>query len=260
MAPLNRSISRGLAVLKILSIQGPVTLATLASKTGLSKATLLRICATLEEDDWVTRRIGDGCFQIGPGFPQTSRPLDPLKQLIAIAGLKIAALSVETGLGVDLAGAVGSGRVEILDTTRMFQRHGIYPQCIGFRPSPFHSALGCAYLCGFEKQTRAQIVTDLSHRLSSDDLPRVRRLSDAIQEYDTVGYARRAPDHWGRAVDFGALPNAIAVPILQGVTPVGSLNLVWAANRYSLEDVVARHLARLQTTASDITHAFSLRA
>jgi IclR family mhp operon transcriptional activator len=140
----------------------------------------------------------------------------------------------------------------------MFERHEIYPQCIGFRPSPFRSALGCAYLCGFQEQVRADMVADLSRRLSSDDWPRVKRLSESFQEYDILGYARRAPDHWGRAVDFGALPNAIAVPILQGHSSIGSLNLVWASERYSVEDVAERNLAQLRDTAASITRALSL--
>ena len=66
------------------------------------------------------------------------------------------------------------------------------------------------------------------------------------------GYAARAHGHWGRAVDYGELPAAIAVPILAGAEVVGAINLVWNAGDQTVEAVANSHLARLQATANSI--------
>lgn len=253
MTKTNRSIERGLAVLQLLAENGSSSLAALAAQTGLPKATLLRICATLEAQRWITKRSSDGCYKLGSGFPTLGGKPDLLDHLVGSAKAEILALSEATGLGSDLAGTIGRGRVEIVDTTRAFKAHEIYPECVGFRPSPFRSALGAAFLCGYAQQERAALVSELSARLSQNDQPSLERLTTIFSDFDAKGYTRREHGHWGRAVDYGALPNAIAVPLLRDGAPVGAVSLVWAAKREPIATVVKQHLPKLIATATAIS-------
>ncbi|SMX50727.1 IclR family transcriptional regulator [Maliponia aquimaris] len=257
MTKLNRSIERGLTVLEVIHTSGASSLAFLAARTGLSKPTLLRICATLESRRWLIRRSNDGWYQLGSAFPQAGGMPDLVDRLVAVAKGEIVRLTEETGLGVDLAAAIGGGRTEIVDTTRVFRKHGIYPDAVGFRPSPILSALGAAYISGLSISARAEALQELVKRLPREDaaaLPQLPKLLKAVAEQ---GYATRARDHWGRAVDYGELPAAIAVPILAGTEPVGAVNLVWNANDRSVEDVARDHLARLQSAARIIGQAYT---
>ncbi|WP_417210404.1 IclR family transcriptional regulator [Antarctobacter sp.] len=257
MTKLNRSIERGLTVLEVIHISGAISLARLAARTELSKPTLLRICATLESRRWLMRRNSDGWYQIGSAFPATGGKPDLVDRLVAVAKEEIVRLSQETGLGVDLAAAIGGGRTEIVDTTRVFKKHGVYPDAVGFRPSPILSALGAAYLSGLAKPALAEALRDLVKRLPREDAAAVPQLPQILKSIAEKGYATRAEGHWGRAVDYGELPSAIGVPILAVAEPVGALNLVWNASYRSIEAVAGDHLAQLQATARTIGQCYA---
>ena len=254
---LNRSIERGLTVLEVIHPSGASSLAFLAQRTGLSKPTLLRICATLEHRRWLTRRSSDGCYQLGSAFPQAGGMPDLVDRLVAVSKEAIVRLSEETGLGVDLAAAIGGGRTEIVDTTRMFKKHGVYPDSVGFRPSPILSALGSAYLSGLTDAGRAEALKELIRRLPREDAAALSELPITLKSIAEKGYATRAHGHWGRAVDYGELPAAIAVPIRAGAGVVGAINLVWNAGDQTLEAVANNHLARLQATANTIGEKYA---
>ncbi|WP_055681346.1 IclR family transcriptional regulator [Jannaschia rubra] len=252
MTKLNRSIERGLLVLETVSSNGPTSLAALSRTTGLPKATLLRICATLEQRRWLARRSANGRYQLGSAFPdQGSRP-EGTHRLIEAGSEELLRLSEKTGLAADLAGEVGKGRVEIIDTTRVYKTHDLNPDCIGFRPSPFRSALGSAYLFALSPEARAGVVADLARNLPAKDRSAVDRLPQWLRDFQTRGYGIRQDGYWGRAVDYGALPSAIAVPITVAGRPVGAVNLVWPAEGEPVARVADEHLPDLKAAAASI--------
>lgn len=256
MAKLNRSIDRGLTVLETVHAAGAISLAFLAERTGLPKPTLLRICATLEGRRWLIRRSSDGWYQLGSAFPSVGGMPDLVDRLVAVAKEEIVRLSEQTGLGVDLAAAIGEGRTEIVDTTRVFKKHGVYPDAVGFRPSPILSALGAAYLSGLSKPALTEALRGLVERLPREDAAAVPQLPRILKSIANNGYAARTHGHWGRAVDYGALPSAIGVPILADGEPVGALNLVWNADDRSVEAVARDYLIQLQHAANTIGQAY----
>ncbi|WP_264214100.1 helix-turn-helix domain-containing protein [Leisingera thetidis] len=249
MTKLNRSIDRGLAVLEVVHASGTVSLAVLAARTGLPKSTLLRICKTLEARRWLLHRNSDGNYLLGSAFPQGDGMPNRVDRLVGAAKEEIVRLSRDTGLGSDLAAGIGGGRVEIADTTRRFQVHGVYPNAVGFRPSPVLSALGTAYLFALSGADRALALQDLAGRLPREDVKALPGMATVLKRIAERGYAVRAAGHWGRAVDFGELPAAIAVPIAADQEPVGAVNLVWKATDHSVEAVAKDHLSRLQSAA-----------
>lgn len=257
MTKLNRSIERGLTVLEVIHASGASSLALLAARTGLAKPTLLRICATLESRRWLIRRSSDGCYQLGSAFPHAGGMPDLVDRLVAAGKETIVQLSEETGLGVDLAAHIGGGRTEIVDTTRVFKKHGVYPDAVGFRPSPILSALGAAYLSGLSPTGLAEALQDLVKRLPREDSTVLPQLPKLLRTIDKQGYAARAEGHWGRAVDYGELPSAIAVPIMAGAEPVGAVNLVWNAKDRTVEAVAEDHLARLRSAAAAIGQRYA---
>lgn len=257
MAKLNRSIERGLTVLEVVHSVGTVSLAVLAARTDLPKPTLLRICKTLEAQRWLFRRISDGNYQIGSAFPRSSGMPNRVDRLVAVGKEELMRLSAETGMASDLAAGIGGGRVEIVDTSRVYKEHAIYPDAVGFRPSPVLSALGAAYLSVLTGDDRAQAQQDLVDLLPRDEVKALGQLADILNDIASRGYAVRSPGHWGRAVDYGALPTAIAVPIVAGELPIGAINLVWNASDQCVETVARDHLARLRSAARTIGQAYA---
>lgn len=244
-------------VLEVVHRSGASSLAFLAEQTDLPKPTLLRICATLENRRWLIRRSSDGCYQIGSGFPHSGGMPELADRLVAVAKEEIVRLSIDTGLGVDLAAAIGEGRTEIVDTTRVFKKHGVYPDAVGFRPSPTHSGLGVAFLMGLAETGNFDELQLVEKRRARDTVGVGPPLQKLLTDGAKRGYAIRAHGHWGRAVDYGELPSAIAVPIFSGSEAIGALNIVWNASDQSIEAVAEAHLSHLQSTANRIGRSYA---
>lgn len=256
MTKLNRSIDRGMSVLEAVHARGKISLSALAERTGLPKPTVLRICATLEQRRWLFRQSSDGSYLIGSAFPQGGGMPKRADRLVAVGKQEILRLSRETGLASDLAAGIGAGRVEIVDTSRSFKLHAIYPDSIGYRPSPILSALGAAYLSALTREDRARVLQGPVGKLPPEEVKALPRLAGILSDIGTRGYAVRSSDHWGRAVDYGALPAAIAVPILAQEAAIGAINLIWNSSGHRLEEVVANHLPQLESAARRIGQAY----
>ncbi|WP_282127633.1 IclR family transcriptional regulator [Roseobacter litoralis] len=258
MVKLNRSVERSMKILEVVSSNGVCSLVFLADQTGLPKATILRICATLVNQRWLTQSRSDSRYRIGSRFPRLSAYPDSIDALVEAGSAEIMELSKATGLGVDLAAAIGNGRVEIVDTTRHYGRHGIFPDCIGYRPSPFRSALGCAFLAALGPGERMEFSDKLSASLKGKDRDAAAQLPDKLKDIRARGFASREHGYWGRAVDYGGIPSAISVAIRASDQVVGALSLVWLAERRSVDDVAQAHLVQLSAAADAIGTQFAV--
>ncbi|ABG33123.1 IclR family transcriptional regulator [Roseobacter denitrificans] len=257
MTKLNRSVERSMKILEVVSGSGVTSLAFLAEQTGLPKPTIMRICATPVNQRWLTQSRSDSRYRIGSRFPRLGAAPAALDALVEAGSSEIVHLSEETGVGVDLAAAIGNGRVEIVDTTRKFSEHGIFPDCIGYRPSPFRSALGCAFLAALGADERAEVAAKLAVNTKGKDREAALRLPDKLREIRTKGYATREYGYWGRAVDYGGIPNAISVAMRADGRAIGALSLVWLAERNSVEEVADAYLERLTEAADAIGRHFA---
>jgi IclR family transcriptional regulator, pca regulon regulatory protein len=103
----NESIRRAFEVLDCLSRQPGASVADVARETGLPRATVTRVLATLA-DVGAARRDGGG-WTVGPSIAALARGIDP--PLAERAGAQLDALAAELGETVMLAvpeGAVGA--------------------------------------------------------------------------------------------------------------------------------------------------------
>lgn len=257
MAKLNRSVERGLDIIDVLLAEGPSSLGALADQTDLPKATVLRLCATLEKRRWVIKRTGDGRYQLGSKIAALATQSSIADRLVAAGKREILSLSDHTGLAVDLAASIGDGRIEIVDTTRVYRRHEIPADCIGYRPSPLRTALGLSFLAAVPSESFADIIPKIAQSVSRDDRAALENLPNTLREMRDRGFAVRETNYWGRAVDRGHLPAAIGLAIVSNGTPIGALNLVWAAKDQSVEQVAEKYLGIMQETSERIAQEFS---
>jgi len=257
MTKLNRSVERSMKIIEVVSGSGVSSLAFLADQTGLPKPTILRICATLVNQRWLSQSRSDGRYRIGSRFPRPGRLPDSLDALVEAGSSEIVALSAVTGLGVDLASSIGNGRVEIVDTTRRFAEHGIFPDCIGYRPSPFRSALGSAFLAALDAKELAAYSTLLTQNTKGKDREAALNLPARLKDIRARGFAIREDQYWGRAVDYGGIPSAISVAIRTGDQVLGAVSLVWLAETRSVASVAGAHLSRLTKAADTIGRLFA---
>jgi IclR family mhp operon transcriptional activator len=252
MTKLNRSVERSMKIIETVSDNGVCSLAFLADQTGLSKATILRICATLISQRWLSQSRSNKRYRIGSRFPRLNPESDLVDALVEAGKLEIVALSQATGLAVDLAVSIGDGRIEIVDTTRHFAKHGIFPDTIGYRPSPFRSGLGNAFLAALDSRELASYSNTLISNTTGRDREAALHLPKKILEIRKRGFALREEGYWGRAVDYGGIPSAISVAIRADEQVIGAISLVWLAEDRSTEAVASTHLKRLTTAADKI--------
>ncbi|WP_302140078.1 helix-turn-helix domain-containing protein [Halomonas alkalicola] len=65
MSKTIQALARGLKVVNVIDAEdAPVSLKDLHEATGIDKATILRILATLESEGWVYRGIGDNRYRL----------------------------------------------------------------------------------------------------------------------------------------------------------------------------------------------------
>lgn len=252
MTKLNRSVQRSMKIVEVVADNGVCSLSFLAAETELPKPTVLRICATLMSQRWLSQDRSDKCYRLGSRFPRMGPERTLVDALIETGKAEIILLSQATGLAVDLAAAVGNGRVEIVDTTRVFSTHGIFPGSIGYRPSPARSALGCAYLSALAPKQLAAYSKAWSETATGRDQEAALNLLQKIRKVQKDGFATREDGYWGRAVDYGDIPHAIGVVIQDDINPIGAISLVWRAEQHGVGDVVQAHLQRLQSAAAEI--------
>lgn len=248
------SLRRGLAVYDRLHRKGASSLATLARETGLPKASLLRLLATLQEAGWIARRINDGRY-----LPATTaRPSTDIRQSLLHSGMaEVQALSRETGFPADLVALTPVPSLEVVDSTRKRVPGGVDPLVAGFRPSFLFSSPGRAVLAFLDAQERSRILT----YIEAADSPAIRfelisgRLERELSETRRRGYGIRAAGYWPDSSDYGAEPMDISVPIALENRIIGAVSLVWPARDRDASSVAAAHLGSLSATAQRISRA-----
>lgn len=254
-----RAFERGLQILELLGAEPTVSLEDLHRRSGLAKATLLRILRTAIEAGWVHRRPSDGHYQLARAVQDLGNRVGREHILGEVAAPYLEELQRIAGWPSDIAVSPSPGQIEILETSRFRAPFAINRLVLGFRPSMAFSALGRAYLAFLPAAER-----DLHLKwLRQSGLQQERRyvasasFMQELEETKARGYGCRAPGYWGRMIDHGDDLSAIAVPIIQDDRVQAVLSLVWISNVMTQEDVIDRSLQDLKDTAVAISHAVS---
>ncbi|RII38186.1 winged helix-turn-helix transcriptional regulator [Pseudooceanicola sediminis] len=248
------SLRRGLKVMDLLQAAGPLSLAELARATGIDKATLLRILATLEEEAHARRGLGDGLW-----YAATRDMVAPAADtLLAQVSAPVLDRLCQKALWPSDVGVYHDGSIQILETSRRLSPF-LVNRVVNYDVHVLPSAMGRAILAWSAPETRAEILTTLASRNSPHDRlagerDRVARL---IDETLTRGYAIRHPGYFV-AVRREATVSAIAVPVLSRGVAIGAVNLSWVARAQSEADIASAHLEDLRRAAAEIAKAIPL--
>lgn len=257
-----RALERGLQVLELLGTEPTLSLDELHRRSGLAKATLLRILRTAIAAQWVHRRPSDGHYQLARAVQDLGNRIGREHILCEVGAPFLEALQQDVGWPSDIAVSPAVGQVEILETSRFRAPFAINRLVVGFRPSMAFSALGRVYLAYLEPEEREAHVQWLAQFGRQHERRYVAgpAFREELENSFKQGYGRREPGYWGRMVDHGAELGAIAVPIFDGARVQAALNLVWIGSVMTQGEVVERYLAPLQSAAAAISKAASRAA
>jgi DNA-binding IclR family transcriptional regulator len=239
----NESIRRAFQVLECLSRYPGASIAGVVRETGLPRATVTRVLATLAEVG-AARRDGGG-WTVGPNIAALARGIEP--PLGERAGPQLAALAAELGETVMLAvpeGAVGARVVAEAEGPRMV---GV-GSWLGRTLTDPASGFVRMRLAVLERRARERAVAELQLVAHTGSTIRSRRA--LLVELDRIAQA----DHAEVVDEFEQGLAGIAVPLRRRDHIVGLLAVYLPTTRLDAA-MRRRALEALRTTAQSLTGA-----
>lgn len=258
-----RALARGLEVLQILQRSGAQGLHALHHRSGLPKATLLRILKTLMDQGLVWQRMVDDAYVPSYTLTELAGRINAELALGEAASPVLSALSDR----IEWPSVLAVPRLTHMEVIETNASRSHFPDIalgpVGFRVNMLRSASGRAFIAACEDPVRDAVLDALRRSGSPGD----RGAQDAalvarvIAETRAQGYGLRDPDfggdfNAGRAqVDDGR--DSLGVAIRLGNHVPGTINITWARRVFRREQAVARFLPHVQAAADAIAGALS---
>lgn len=253
-----RALARGLAVVNAIDqASSPVSLGELHHATGIDRATILRILATLEHEGWVYRSLGDNRYRLTYRLHDLGDHVSVHDAIAQVAAPVLERLQQELGWPSDIAIYDGKG-MAIIETSRRRTAIVLNREVIGYRPSMLKSAMGRAYL-GFCDERRLQTILDTLRRQGGEEARLAADTSYVTQLLERVrrqGYARRDPTLFPLPSANDSEFDAIAVPILVLGEVQACLSLVWVKAAADGDAALDGFVARLREAADELAERF----
>lgn len=254
-----RALDRGLEVLQYLHRSRNASLHDLHLATGLPKATLTRVIATLMERGLIWQRLADGAFMASHTWQPRPPQLSDELYLVEVASPVLARLCQKVNWPSVLA-VPRLDHLEVIETNvpkSYFSHIPLGP--IGFRVNTLRSASGRAYLAFCSEAERQAVLQRLAASQEPGNMlarnPAI--IEQLLEETRTLGYGKRAPDFGGHFEksrrESDDYRDSIAVPIWAGEDVVAAINLTWMHKVATVEQIVKRHLADLSQAAREIS-------
>lgn len=229
-----QALARGLQVLQVLQTSEGISLAALHDRTGIAKASLLRILKTLMEQGFIWQRMLDDAWVPSFSLAETAGRMNRDHQLLEIASPILEALTQQIEWPSVLA-VPRLSHMEVIETnvTRAyFDNIRLGP--MGFQVNMLRSASGRAFLGFCEDPAREAVLQTLrrSERKGDRMAQSAPYVAAALAETRAQGFGLRDPDFGGdydegrSVVDDGRDSIAVAIR-LPGHVP-GTLNITWS--------------------------------
>jgi IclR family transcriptional regulator, mhp operon transcriptional activator len=254
-----RALDRGLEVLAFIQASRAASLHDMHLATGLPKATLIRIIATLDQRGLVWQRIADGAFLPSHLLTERARQFNDEDHLVEIASPVMERLCRK----VNWPSILAVPRLDCMAVIETNQPRAYFSHIplgpIGFRVNMLRSATGRAYLAFCNETERQAMLLRLRQSLEPGNFiagkpEMVQRLLDETRR---LGYGARTPDFGGHFEksrrEWNDERESIAVPIWAGDEVIAVLNLTWMNRVATIHQIVDTHLPRLTEAAREIS-------
>lgn len=251
-----RALDRGLDVLETVREGGDATLNDLHLRTGLPRATLLRILKTLEERGWIQSGLDRGVYYLGPRMHATARANGRRRPLAELAVPILNGLGRKVVWPSDVSVCRGDAML-ILESSRRNSPFVINRKAVGRRPRLLKSAMGRAYLAFCPADERERLLDMLRRSAHPDDKPVSMRawVDRLLSETRAQRYGVREPGYWAGVDDYGDEVSSIAVPVMSGERVIACINLLWVTSAMSVEAFARKHLAALEAAAAELARS-----
>lgn len=241
---------KALEVLEAVNDIGPAGLTAIHKRTGLPKATTLRMLETLRAGGYLSYDRQQRTFSVGMRALALSRGYDAVDEIVSAARPIVADLRVDLGWPSDIV-VCRNDQLVIADTNTPDARFAIARYRGLGSQLPFSiSATGRAWLAFCAEETRKRIMRfENPHPQESQDLmSHPDRLLAIIGETRRRGYGLQSGEFFDSEAGAG-------VPVIVDGTLRACLNVVTAKNAVPVDMVEARYVPKLQKAADEIAAA-----
>jgi IclR family mhp operon transcriptional activator len=258
-----RALDRGLQVLECLHRARAASLHELHLASGLPKATLTRVLATLQRRGLVWQRLADGAFMASHTLQPRPPQVHDEGLLVEIASPILERLCRKVNWPSILA-VSRLDHMEVIETNRpksYFSHLPVGP--IGFRVNMLRSAAGRAYLAFCGNNERRAVL----QRLAASDEPgnllarKPGALDKLLTEVRALGYGTRASDFGGHynltRREWDDERESFAVPIWAAGEVIAVINLTWMHKVATLAQMVKTCLPPVHAAADEISTALT---
>jgi IclR family mhp operon transcriptional activator len=257
-----RAVERAFEVLRVLQVmpQG-AALVELQKATGLSGPTLLRVLKTLIAVNAVWRSMTDQLYRPSVQLLELASGMEPAERLAQVAAPWLDQLCEHVEWPSDLAIHLGNEPfMQVLESSIRRSRFYVRRKGGRTRVNLFGSAAGSAFLAALGSERTQELVAAVrggrdvhnANALAAGDLE-ARLVEASRRGYSARHRVYRGGTFNGVARDDGL--NAIAVPVIHSGRLLGALNINWNRAAMTEDEMVRRHLVRLQETATSIAAA-----
>jgi DNA-binding IclR family transcriptional regulator len=182
------ALARGLAVLRAVSLSPtPVSNRELAESTGIPKATVSRLAATLVASGYLRQQADSERFSLGAAVLDMSNAYLRNFDLRSHARLHLAEVAEFAGAAVHLGVRDGLD-VVLIDSIRPHSAVILSRLDVGSRMALATSASGRAYLASMEPAQRETALEDIRAAAGKDWPAQKVRIDAALREYAQLGY------------------------------------------------------------------------
>ena len=248
-API-RSISRALAILRVINREGSVSLMEIAKAVDLPYPTTLRIVRTLVEEGVIEREAMRKWYRPTALIQSLAYGFQNNDQLVTVARPHIVALTEKVHWPISIVTPVGNVMVVRDSTSTMtsFTFNHYYP---GWQVPLIVSASGQAFLAHANADLRQNLIAYLESHGSEGEIATLRAFVQRgeMERIRARGYATAARNAYSASP---RRTSSVAVPVLEDGQLYGALTMVFFAAAMPLNQAVERFVPALQATASAI--------
>ncbi|RYY99129.1 MAG: IclR family transcriptional regulator [Comamonadaceae bacterium] len=181
------ALARGLALLQVIAGTGPMTVKDLATETGIPKATVSRMVATLLTAGYLRQEEGSTLCRLGPAFLAAGNAY--LGDIDLRVMLRPHMLNVANLSGAKVNVGVRSGlEIVVVDSIRPRSAVILSYMEVGARMDLATSAAGRAYIASLEEEARQEVLEELRASGASAWRSTAARMKHAVAEFHELGY------------------------------------------------------------------------
>lgn len=246
------AVLRGLEVLRVVNRTMPATVKEIHYETGFDKATIVRMLETLIHAGYVARDEATGGYRVIGRVRQLSSGFSAHDRAAEICAPILARFRRSVGWPSDFAMRDAESMI-VVQTSRS-EGPMFFNRRPGFRAPILTTSLGKAYLAFCAQGEAAEIMSLLQSGPAGAKAVMPRNMETKLAGIRAAGFAVM-DDSYSQSQYNGAI-TAMAVPVFEGETLRGAVNIMLLRDAVTPEEAVERYLPGMLDTARQIGAAF----